>query len=48
MADGTRLKVAGPVGSIRNGDAVSFWVAIEYADRKDRTVAHSLEIAQPA
>lgn len=42
FADGTRLKVAGPVGSIRGGQDVSFWIATEYSGR-GREVAHSLE-----
>lgn len=45
LPDGTRVKVAGPVGSFRDGEAVTFWVATEYGSSTARMVAHSLEIA---
>lgn len=49
LPDGQRVKIAGPVGSFRDGDAVSFWIAQDYADHAARMVAHSLEVAdQPA
>lgn len=46
LAGGTRVKIAGPCGSFRDGDAVSFWVASEYVGQSVRMVAHSLELAQ--
>lgn len=45
LDDGTRVKVAGPCGSFRDGECVSFWIAQEYAGAAVRMVAHSLEIA---
>ncbi|RAZ83197.1 hypothetical protein DPM33_32970 [Mesorhizobium hawassense] len=44
LADGQRVPVAGECGSFRDGDPVTFWLAIEYT-RKDRMVAHSLDAA---
>ncbi|TGP50317.1 hypothetical protein EN873_24400 [bacterium M00.F.Ca.ET.230.01.1.1] len=44
MEDGTRLRVAGPIGSIRGGQPVSFWVATDYTGH-GREIAHSLKIA---
>lgn len=45
LPDGTRVKIAGPCGSFRDGEAVSFWIAQDYTSHAARMVAHSLEIA---
>lgn len=44
LPDGTRVKIAGPCGSFRDGEAVTFWVATEYGSSTVRMVAHSLEV----
>lgn len=45
LPDGQRVKIAGPCGSFRDGEAVTFWVAQDYTSHAARMVAHSLEVA---
>ncbi|TIQ42538.1 hypothetical protein [Mesorhizobium sp.] len=45
LPDSQRIKIAGPRGSFRDGEVVTFWVAQDYTIYAPRMVAHSLEIA---
>ncbi|RWK19810.1 MAG: hypothetical protein EOR43_23080 [Mesorhizobium sp.] len=43
LPDGTRVKIAGPCGSFRDGEAVTFWVVTDYTQAITRKYVHSVE-----